>query len=360
VNPNPADLPCARELFAQWLRARGGRDQPASRPFSRSWEDLLDDARLVSGVEREEAGRDARALAADGWIECKTVRYRPHLLERVSIPLSAEPRWARAFGFTPPSDGEESRLRAFPWEPELAFVVDARLGLPMAELERLNDFIKRRAPEQEIVPIKERSLQLFGDEKRLDLLLSSALFRPGRLDPARHLRCEVVGVPLAWKRGPSAAANEPVIAIENAATWHSYCRWNVRTARFSAVVYGDGNRFVEGTRYLGELFEELGGSRPVLYFGDLDVPGLVIPREASVRSQAMGGPPILPHLWSYGELLKFAARSDVPPLEEDAFPASLCDWLGPHAGAARQLLAAGRRLAQEHIGWDLLKLRLGS
>ena len=31
----PAGLPIARELFAQWQRARGGRTDPASRPFSR-------------------------------------------------------------------------------------------------------------------------------------------------------------------------------------------------------------------------------------------------------------------------------------------------------------------------------------
>jgi len=89
---NPVALPCAQELFAQWQRARGGRTEPASRPFSRSWEELLEDARLVSATERNEAEHDAQALAASGWIELKTVRYKPHLIDRVIIPLSVEAR----------------------------------------------------------------------------------------------------------------------------------------------------------------------------------------------------------------------------------------------------------------------------
>src|SRR5258708_10895740 len=103
---NPADLPSARELFAQWQRARGGRTDPASRPFSRSWEDLLEDARLVSATERSEAERDARTLERGGWVELKPLRYRPHAIDRIVIPLGAEARWREAFGFVPPSDGE--------------------------------------------------------------------------------------------------------------------------------------------------------------------------------------------------------------------------------------------------------------
>ena len=78
--------------------------------------------------------------------------------------------------------------------------------------------------------------------------------------------------------------------IENAATWHSYCRWNVERALFSAVVYGDGNRFVNGIRYLKDLFAELGGLRRVLYFGDLDPQGLLIPQEASGRRASRRSP----------------------------------------------------------------------
>ena len=63
---NPARTPIARELFAQWQRARGGRMDAAAQPFTRDWEELLEDAGLTSATVRNEAEQDARALAADG------------------------------------------------------------------------------------------------------------------------------------------------------------------------------------------------------------------------------------------------------------------------------------------------------
>jgi hypothetical protein len=51
-----------------------------------------------------------------------------------------------------------------------------------------------------------------------------------------------------------------------------------RAQDFSGVVYGCGNRFVDGIRYLPDNFAELGGPRRVLHFGGLDRRGLGIPQ----------------------------------------------------------------------------------
>lgn len=350
---NPARAPIARELFAQWQRARGGRMEPAKLPFTRDWEELLADAGLTSATERHEAEADARALAEDGWLELKLVRYKPHLIARVALPLAVEAHWAEAFGFTPPTDEEARQVREFPWVPELAFLREARVNLPFAELRQLNEFLAAGGRDRELVPIKERSLQLFGDEKRLDVLADSALFRDGRLTLA-HLRCEVVSEPLAWKRGPAEAADKPVIVLENAATWHSYDRWNQATAQFSAVIYGGGNRFVDGVGFLAEIFRELGGQRRVFYFGDFDAAGLVIPQRASRRAVELGLPAIEPHLWSYRRLLTFAGKAE--PVAEAGQPsADLCAWLGELGGEVGAQLTADKRLAQENVGWELLR-----
>ena len=356
---NPTRLPVACELFAQWQRARGDRVEPASRPFSRGWEDLLEDARLVSATERGEAERDARMLAADRWIELKSVRYKSHFIDRVAIPMEMEARWREAFGFVPPSDEEARQIREFAWAQEMAFVREARLNLSFAELRQLNEFLVNDGAQRPVVPIKERSLQIFGDEKRLDELLSSALFRPERLNEKRDLRCEVIGVPLAWKRGPSVASTQPLMVIENAATWHSYCRWNAERNLFSGVVYGDGNRFADGIRYLPDIFDELGGPRRILYFGDLDPQGLRIPQEASNRLHAAGLPPVEPHVWSYRHLLVLG-NGRRQPCDDDSASSTLCDWLGDCAEPVRQIFAAGNRLAQEHAGWEFLQDKDGS
>jgi len=350
---NPTSIPVACELFAQWQRARGNRTEPASRPFSRGWENLLEDAHLVSGADRNEADRDARLLATNGWIELKTVRYKSHLIEQIILPLAIEMRWREAFGFVPPSDEEAKRIREFPWQPALAFVRDSRVSIPFADLCQLNEFLKNGLSADHIVPVKERSLQIFGDEKRLDSLLNTTIFRPERLSLRKDFRCEVVGEPLPWKRGPIEAANQPVIVIENAATWHSYCRWNAEQKLFSAVIYGCGNRFVDGVRYLGDIFTELGSPRRIFYFGDLDPQGLLIPQEASSRAQAASWPNIEAHQWSYSQLLTLAAGRGQPSECEPA-SSTLCDWLGGCAEPVRMLFNAGERLAQEHVGWDFL------
>jgi hypothetical protein len=354
---NPTLLPVARELFAQWQRARGSRTELALRPFSRGWEDLLEDANLVSAADRSEAERDARLLEIDGWIEVRPVRYKLHLIDRIVIPLPAELRWREAFGFVPPSDEEARLIREFPWEPPLAFLRDLRLSISFAELCQLNDFLKSGTGACSLVPIKERSLQIFGDEKRLDALLTSSLFRPDRLELEKHLCCEVVGEPLPWKRGPNEAAQQPIIIIENAATWHTYCRWNAEQKLFSAVSYGCGNRFVDGVHYLGDIFAELGGPRRIFYFGDLDPRGLQIPQDAAKHAKSTGCPAIEPHVWSYRQLFTLGSGRG-QPWEGEEPSSTLCDWLGECAEPARILFASRQRLAQEHVGWEFLKSQI--
>ncbi|MCW5557449.1 MAG: hypothetical protein KIT22_06425 [Verrucomicrobiae bacterium] len=348
---NPAQLPIAIELFAQWRRLRGGREEGAQRPFSRPWEVLLEEVGLLSAIERNEAERDARNLAADGWLELRTVRYKPHLLERVVIPREQEERWSAAFGFSPPSDAEAERIRAHPWHPDLAFVRDARIQLPFEELEQLNRFLTAAPADKPLVPIKERSLEVLGDEKRLDVLRGSSLFRSDRLDLERHLRCQIVGEPLGWKRGPQNTGR--VLIIENAATWHSYCRWNEVVREFSALVYGRGLQAAQSTRYLGDILAEIPGPQQIFYFGDLDPPGLQIPQQAS--AYALGLPPLQSHRTSYRWLLDLGLERSSPWEGSEPARREDCDWLGDLADEAWTLLSAGRRLAQEHIGWEFLR-----
>lgn len=285
---------------------------------------------------------------------------RLQLEERIELPkgraqwdvsaLPALPRWIKLPRETVSPDKPD--LRAIPWAPELRFLAATRVYVPLADLLRIQEFLARGGRERTDVPIKERSLEIFGDEKRLDALLRcTALFGEGRLAP-ETLRCFSVPEPLAWKAGGDRQG--PILVIENAATWHSYCRWNAERNSFSAVVYGCGNRFADGIRSLGDLLAALGGPRRVLYFGDLDPQGLLIPQEASHRAGAAGLPAVEPHLWSYRQLLR-RGEGLVQPWEGEPPSSTLCDWLGDLAEPARQLFAAGRRLAQERVGWEFLQ-----
>ena len=145
-----------------------------------------------------------------------------------------------------------------------------------------------------------------------------------------------------------------MIIIENAATWHSYGRWNEAARRFSAVIYGKGLQATESIVYLHDVFATLGGLRPVFYFGDLDPPGLQIPQHAFAFAKMHALPPVEPHAWSYRHLLSLGAGKD---MTWDGEPASRadCDWLGELADGAWAVLSAGKRLAQEHVGWEFLE-----
>ncbi|MGZ5505728.1 MAG: Wadjet anti-phage system protein JetD domain-containing protein [Limisphaerales bacterium] len=344
----------AQAVFTHLSRIRERSPSPKT-PWGQDWESFLETIRFTTAEQENEARRIAVALASDGLLTLK-LRRDGERIQRFTVPLESERQWFGAFGRIHPADTPDERidLKTIAWVPQLRFLGHTRVNVMAEELLKLNAFLCNGPKARVTVPIKERSLQIFGDEKRLDALLTSALFRPGRLDLLAHLRCETIGVPLAWKRGPAAASAKPIIAIENAATWHSYCRWNEGGNFFSAVVYGDGNRFVDGVRYLSDIFAELGGSRRILYFGDLDPQGVLIPYEASGRTHAAGLPAVEPHLWSYRQLLTLGVGRG-KPWEGEPASEFLYGWLGDTAEPVRQLFAAGQRLAQEHIGWEFLR-----
>jgi len=350
---DPTQSPVACALFQQWRVARGERVESAQRPFTRDWEDLLEKAGIVSATDRRDADVEARALDAEGWLKINTVKYRPYLIGRLAIPLDRESRWRDVFGFVPISKKDAQRMRDFAWCDRLSFVRDGRLQIPFDDLVRLNDFLISDSPKSQVVPIKERSLQIFGDEKRLDALTSSSLFRDDRLDLKDDFACELVGEPLAWKRGPVGSVQRPIIVIENAATWHTYSRWNAETGAFSGVVYGCGNRFIDGVQYLLDIFEELGGSKEVLYFGDIDPQGLRIPQEASDRAEGYALPSVVPDVRSYEWLFSVAAATEQN--WEGTLPSrACCEWLGDFAETAWNLFCNNRRIAQEHVSWEFL------
>jgi len=351
-DPKWRDLPVLRELHRQWLTNRGyALADGFQRPFSRNWEKLLADAELVSAESRIEANRDARMLADVGLLAIRTVRFRPEYIERVSVPLEAESRLRNLYPEFASDQSDKFDPTTVSWEPEMQFVVEARAMVNPDDLLRLNSFFKDRTQQRLTVPIKERSLQIFGDEKRLDLLLGSALFRAGRLS-LDLLKCEIVGEPLGWRRGPVDTGR--ILVVENAATWHSYSRWNVEREIFSAVIYGCGNRFAESARNLADILAEFSAPQRIFYFGDLDPQGLRIPTEATLKSAALGLPPVEPDFWSCSNLLKSGRGHEVP--FEAAEPASAAEfeWLGRLAEPVKKILESGRRLAQEHIGWEFL------
>lgn len=266
------------------------------------------------------------------------------------------PRWIRL----PRSRLENSKvdLRSIPWAPELRFLPTIHTSVLVEDLLKLQRFFAESGRALPIVPLKERSIHIFGDEKRLDELYSSSnLFNPGRLT-LEQLRACAIAEPLGWKRGPEGTA--PLIVIENVATWHTYCQWNEGVGQFSAVVYGGGNRFIDSVRNMGDIYLELRGMRRILYFGDLDANGLNIPLRASQTAETVGLPVVEPHLDSYRWLIELGDAALTKTDSEVTPEKSACDWLEDVADRAWAIISSGKRIAQERIGWQLLRSKINS
>lgn len=87
-----------RELHRQWQAARGARAQQARRTFTRGWEDLLDDADVMSADERLVAEREAATLEQEGKVKLLLHRYRKYRIEKIALPLESEAWLAGLFG----------------------------------------------------------------------------------------------------------------------------------------------------------------------------------------------------------------------------------------------------------------------
>jgi hypothetical protein len=372
----PLKIPIAATLFDQWRKVRGTVCGQRRRPFAIRWEKLRDTAGSQNAEQESFAIQDLNDMESAGWLALK--KNRRGQIERITIPLEAEPRWCAAFGFTPPvPNPDTARFRSHPWEPELAFCANSPPQIPFDELAALNAFLKNDGRDRPVVPIKERSLEIFGDEKRLDTLAgSTVLFAKDRLS-LEILRCRIVPEPLAWLRG--AQAGGPVLVLENAAAFDTFRRWDKEICpAFSAIIYGHGNtvRFRDGVLFLREIFAEIGGGRPVFYFGDLDPAGLRIPRTASDTAIKNNLPRIRPLLWAYRELCKKTPRPNNKNtgkqraadsenadsengMEMDETSSNEADlaWLEDNIliQFARDVFTSNRRIPQEALGWEHLK-----
>jgi hypothetical protein len=133
--------------------------------------DLLDQV-FVNGLAEPPKGRD-------GWDQSA----RPIL-----------PKWIRLCRSSLEIRNQD--LKKIPWAPELRFIPSIRTSVPVDDLLKLQRFFAEDGRNLPIVPLKERSAQIFDDEKRLDALYSSTtLFQSGRLT-LDQLRCVSVAEPL--------------------------------------------------------------------------------------------------------------------------------------------------------------------
>lgn len=234
------------------------------------------------------------------------------------------------------------------WAPELGFWPTLKPS-QLSALRPINDFLLQRRNSFSSVPIKERSLQIFGDEKRLDdMCIGDSLFG-GRL-ALSVIGCFRVPQPLPYRKAD--ATGKPVLVVENHNTYWSFAEWNENVRRYAAVIYGGGQNFRLTGRALHQAMHETGASAAE-YFGDLDLKGVSIPLGFN-RSVESGYPTVSAALPLYHWLLARGVRRPKP--ECAVYAAGMAAaWLG--AGPASDLEAVWRTgmwLPQEALGTEQL------
>jgi hypothetical protein len=264
------------------------------------------------------------------------------------------PRWVGRAPRRPAKRTEPARTT---WHASLGWAAaGARSGTwsddQLRVLRAVNDFIRAGGPVR-AVPLAERSLELTGDEKLLGRILGGPLFAPGRLSLAL-LGATRAPTPFIWERvGPGSR----VLVVENWATFVSVRASLPADHGIGVLAFGFGRGFVTSVEFIGELASAADLPSPVTavrYFGDLDKAGIEIPRAAEARALELSLPPVRPAVSLWRLLLARGKSSPAEPVATEVadqlaawFPPALRDEVAEH-------LAAGRRLAQEAVGSDLL------
>jgi hypothetical protein len=320
------------------------------RALGRRRVDLETVLRLFSEVDAAHAfAPDRRQRLRDALDEAQSagalIAGKPDPADFERPPL---PRSLRIVG-PPPAAPVRSPAAGDFWRPELAWAAALRLT-PEEQgfLRAVDAFLRDRDRDEPVVPVRERSLELLGDEKRLDGLIGGRLFAPGRLS-VELLRCERVHPPFVWR--PTGTA--PVLlVVENHHTFHSLGQVLTEDDGVGVLGYGAGNHFVASVTSAADL---PGPIEAIRYFGDLDEAGLRIPAKASRSAAGAGLPPVRPAGALYEALLQFGrvgAAEVVPPARAIEATAWLPEPLRPDASV---LLTCGRRMAQEGLGLKYLR-----
>jgi hypothetical protein len=256
------------------------------------------------------------------------------------------PKWVKV-----PANRAQRRRgswRQFPWAPELGWVA----SLPSLSDERFNDLVaihnwlisNRQTP---AVPVRYRSVELFGDEKHLGNLARTQLFAPGRLT-LDLLRCHRLPPPLP---AIPVGTGPDILVVENSDPYWAAADvlGEMKDHPIRAVAWGSGTAFPAQVETLGV---DIAGDGPVSgvawYWGDFDPRGIRIGADAASANAAHDGVQVLPAigLWE-------AMASCNPQMEGtiswQTDPAAAA-WLGPHLWATLEpIRRAKARVAQEAV-----------
>lgn len=240
------------------------------------------------------------------------------------------------------------------WSADLAFLAEqiVRQDSPWVEVDAW--LKKYRGKELTLKPVRERSLDIFGDEKALDRLAVLTPFKQGQISLATF-GCFYVPEPIPWKPGPPGSSSFTGLCVENATTFDTLCRFNSETGYWAFVAYGRGNQFVSMTDGLVAVVKEYGHGR-VQYFGDADHEGIEIVARAEKKLNEAGVSICLDHRLYH--LLLSVGRERPSKTGGNLSPAAARLLSEADLIVLQDMFSKQQRIAQEWACLDVLRANM--
>lgn len=257
------------------------------------------------------------------------------------------PKWVTLVRHKERVDFESFKM--VPWVPELGFWPQLATYGQLQDAKLINDFLLRRRDSLITVPMKERSLEIFGDEKRLDSLCRDGFMFGGLLSLA-SIGAFQVPPPLPYR--VADAPGKPILILENHNSFWSFGEWNHNAKRYAAVVYGAGEAFRRSGAALEQVLKEVQGYGAE-YLGDLDPRGLSIPVNFN-EALRTNSPKVSPALEWYAWLLKNGKTREKAECKQDTSTRA-SEWLGDAmCMEIRNFWRQGLWIPQEALGYEQL------
>lgn len=317
--------------------------------------------RIPLAALREEFARERPELAASGSFR-QRLRARLEELEaagRIAFPARKGGGWDRV-GTPPLPKWVQRPARPIPartdpqgiaWLPAMAFASTLRRPEDIRTAIVVNDFLVRNRYELRPVPLRERSLQIFGDEKALDRRCRNGTLFNGQLnletigafEPPPPLPYESIGVP-----------GSPLLLLENHHTYWSFSSWNSRARKYSAVVYGAGWVISRCGPALATVMHQTGGTG-IEYFGDIDPTGIRIALKLAGQIAKTQLPSLRAAEELYARALQDGTRRPLGRTPSRSQLEEAKTWLPASLHTdIENLYAACQRIPQESVGMDVL------
>jgi hypothetical protein len=224
-------------------------------------------------------------------------------------------------------------------------------------LERIAAWM-RDDPRPNLVPVQERSLELFDDEKAIDSYLKTRLFTSGALT-LDLLACFIPPVPFVSQHLDGTGPTQ-LLVVENLATYTSFLavfrKVDPDTRPDLHIGWGAGTAFAQSVLSIPTLKPT---PERAHYFGDLDLAGLQIAVSAAAQAEAARLPKLRPAESLYRFLLNGPRRWRRPDSSNRRSTSDchlVCHWLPSALRAqAKDLLLARQRVPQERLGLRALQ-----